>query len=87
MADHDQTVPEKITPKRATIKNPDTLQKMELMKKKLNITTDTDLISVSLSLLNICIELHEQGYEIGGFKEKGIFGEREYRMISFNLIR
>ncbi|MDQ0896405.1 MULTISPECIES: hypothetical protein [unclassified Paenibacillus] len=87
MTDHDQSVPETIPPKRATIKNQDTLQKMEWMKEKLNISTDTDLVSVSLSLLHMCIELQEKGYEIGGYKEKGIFGEREYRMISLNLIR
>ncbi|WNR45105.1 hypothetical protein [Paenibacillus roseipurpureus] len=75
------------TPKRATISNPDTVRKMEWMKEKLGIKTDTDLVSMSLSLLHMCIELQEQEYEIGGYKEKGIFGEREYRMIHLNLIR
>lgn len=87
MSDQEKAVPETIPPKRATIKNQETLQKMEWMKEKLSISTDTDLVSVSLSLLHMCIELQEKGYEIGGYKEKGIFGEREYRMISLNLIR
>ncbi|CAG7651418.1 hypothetical protein ACFQI7_28240 [Paenibacillus allorhizosphaerae] len=87
MSDENKNVPEVVTPKRATISNPDTLKKMEWMKQKLNLRTDTDLVSVSLSLLHMCIELQEQGYDLGGYKEKGIFGEREYRMINLNLIR
>jgi len=83
----EQNNQEQVAPKRPSITNQDTLEKMETLKSKLGLKTDTDLVSVALSLLNMCVELQEKGYEIAGLKEKGLFGEREIRTIAINMIR
>jgi len=55
---------------------------VEILQNKLNIQNETDLVSVALSLLNICIQLQEEGYEILATRGDGFWTGRQTRKIT-----
>ncbi len=73
--------------KRPSIRNPELLQDMELMKEKLGLETDTDLVTVSLKTTGILLDLLEQGYLVGGFKKPGPLGDFDYVTVTLRTIK
>ena len=72
--------------KRPVINNPKLIKEMESMKAKLGIDTDTELVSRALSLLQICLELQDEGFLIGGFTEKNEVADFRYRTITLRTV-
>jgi hypothetical protein len=65
--------------KRPLISNVHVLRNMEIMKQRLQITSDAELVTTALSLLHQSIQLQDEGYKIAAIKENGLFGGREIR--------
>ncbi|MFD2614642.1 hypothetical protein [Paenibacillus gansuensis] len=49
--------------------NPDIAKKMEWMRERMGLETNEELLSKALSLLHQTIELEDQGYTVGAWKD------------------
>lgn len=49
--------------------NPELAEKLDEMKNRLGLQTDEQLLSKALSLLGQLLELEDQGYSVGAWKD------------------
>lgn len=53
------------------------LEKIDQLKKQMNVESNEELFSMALTLLNQCLQLEEQGFQITASTKPDLIGSRE----------